>query len=248
MARFLDFVVMETLHGNAAQLKEMVIGVSVFDRDATYDPRTDPIVRVEARRLRSKLTGYYETIGQEDEVIIALGRGTYAPVFRRRSEAPPRRVKPPPQSANAIAVVPFRNLHHEDDHDHFADGLFEELISALMRIPGMRVIAWNSDWPVARQESGSYVSETTVNLRYILRGSIRKRGERMRVAAQLIDGSNREYLWSDTYDGHMQDPFEIQERIANSIARSVEERLFAPPCCLPDAAEEEDTERAPGTR
>jgi len=84
LARFLHFTVEETLMGHADQLKEFVIGVEVFDRRENYDPRLDPIVRVEARRLRSKLAKYYEVDGREDVLRIDYPKGTYAPTIRRR--------------------------------------------------------------------------------------------------------------------------------------------------------------------
>src|SRR6202161_3573204 len=86
MARFLRFAVEETLQGNGARLKEIVIGAEVFDRGATYDPRLDPIVRVEARRLRSKLRAYYEGEGKDDALVIEFPKGTYQPVFKPRSQ------------------------------------------------------------------------------------------------------------------------------------------------------------------
>src|SRR3954447_15760407 len=88
MVRFLQFAVEETLCGNASRLKENVIGVHVFDRPATYDPRIDPIVRVEARRLRVKLREYYGRDGRADNLIVELPKGQYSPVFRTRSENP----------------------------------------------------------------------------------------------------------------------------------------------------------------
>src|SRR5882672_2323826 len=81
MTRFLRFTVERALRGQSDQLKEYVIGVEVFDRKGSYDPRVDPIVRVEARRLRSKLKNYYDGDGRLDEVIIEFPKGTYAPVF-----------------------------------------------------------------------------------------------------------------------------------------------------------------------
>ena len=87
LARFLHFTVEETLVGHAGQLKEFVIGLEVFDRRDHYDPRLDPIVRVEARRLRSKLSKYYETDGREDVLRIEFPKGSYAPLIRRREDA-----------------------------------------------------------------------------------------------------------------------------------------------------------------
>jgi TolB-like protein len=80
MSRFLKFVVDQTLAGRAERLKEYVIGVEVFDRDTSYDPRLDSIVRVEAARLRSKLAEYYAGEGRGDVVVLSLPKGGYAPV------------------------------------------------------------------------------------------------------------------------------------------------------------------------
>src|SRR3954463_7457195 len=81
MERFLRFAVEETLQGNGGRLKEIVIGSEVFDRGADYDPRLDPIVRVEARRLRAKIEEYYEGPGRGDSVRITMPKGGYVPVF-----------------------------------------------------------------------------------------------------------------------------------------------------------------------
>jgi TolB-like protein len=85
MSAFLRYVVEQALAGTGDQVKEYVIGVEVFDRDEHYDPRVDSIVRVEARRLRTKLDEYYAGPGVNDAVIIRIPRGSYVPVFERRS-------------------------------------------------------------------------------------------------------------------------------------------------------------------
>ena len=81
MVRFLRFTVEQTIQGHADSLKESVLGMEVFDRTSSFDPRTDTIVRVEARRLRSKLKEYYETHGQHDAVLIEFPKGSYVPTF-----------------------------------------------------------------------------------------------------------------------------------------------------------------------
>jgi hypothetical protein len=81
MVSFLRFTVESTLQGDLDSLKETCIGVAVFDREPTYDPREDGIVRVEARRLRQKLQAYYETDGLHDQLVIDLPRGAYRPTF-----------------------------------------------------------------------------------------------------------------------------------------------------------------------
>ncbi len=91
LSRFLRFAVEETLRGRGEQLKEYFLGVEVFDREEAYDPRTDPIVRVEAGRLRTKLARYYETEGCTAPVVIDFPKGSYVPVFQRRRPPEVRR-------------------------------------------------------------------------------------------------------------------------------------------------------------
>ena len=87
-SRFLRFTVESALTGHGDQIKEYLLGVEVFDREASYNPQIDPIVRVEAGRVRSKLKEYYETEGREDPIVIEFPKGTYVPVFRRRDATP----------------------------------------------------------------------------------------------------------------------------------------------------------------
>jgi len=89
LSRFLRYVVERTLAGEGDRLKEYAVGVDVFDRDDAYDPRLDSLVRVEAGRLRTKLSEYYAGAGTADPVIIRLPRGTYAPRFEERATALP---------------------------------------------------------------------------------------------------------------------------------------------------------------
>ena len=84
LKRFLNFTVSEALAGRGDQLKEYVIGVQVFDKDSSFDPRADPIVRVQARRLRARLVRYYREEGGTDALVIELPKGGYTPVFKNR--------------------------------------------------------------------------------------------------------------------------------------------------------------------
>src|SRR5215472_15846814 len=82
--KFLRFVVECTLDGRASQIKESVIGVEVLGRNPSFDPKTDPIVRVEAGRLRARLSSYYQSEGKEDPILITLPKGSYVPEFSER--------------------------------------------------------------------------------------------------------------------------------------------------------------------
>jgi TolB-like protein len=108
VSRFLRYVVERTLAGEGDRLKEFVIGVDVFDRDDTYDPRIDSIVRVEAGRLRSKLDQYYSRATADDTVVIRIQRGGYVPEFEARqtvAEAPPLQHPPKRVPANYMRAV-----------------------------------------------------------------------------------------------------------------------------------------------
>jgi serine/threonine-protein kinase len=209
-------------------LKEIVIGSSVFDRDPHYDPRLDPIVRVEARRLRTKLEAYYEAEGRDDALVIELPRGSYVPVFRERCEIALRPARPPLEDFESIAILPFRNLHEEHDGAYFADGLAEELIHALTRIPRLRVMAWNTASQSGDQDVGVESIRRNPNVAYILRGSLRKTGSRLRIAAQLMQTATGHYLWSEIWERRMRDVFAIQEQIANAIANSLTAQILKP--------------------
>ena len=99
LKKFLRFVVEQTLQGGAVDLKESVIGVEVFERDASYDPRIDPVVRVMAGRVRERLQHYYDTDGNLDEVRIELPKGGYVPHFEWN------RPQPPAPPAETVAVI-----------------------------------------------------------------------------------------------------------------------------------------------
>ena len=252
LTRFLRFSVEQVLCGKGELLKEQTIGIEVFDRKPDYDPRIDPIVRVEARRLRVKLKAYYTSRGRRDEVWIGLPKGGYAALFRSRRGAeedhrlkpvppaeegrrlrpvPPaeegHRLEPVPQSEKSIAVLPFANLTPDTGDDYFSDGLTEELIHLLTRVPHFRVVAWETTSKLRGREQDFAGVREQLEVGSILRGSVRRAEGRVRVRAQLIDAESGAYLWSEAYDRQMQDVFAIQEEIARAIVDTLQLTLQA---------------------
>ncbi|MDQ6676782.1 MAG: hypothetical protein M3Z09_05750 [Acidobacteriota bacterium] len=226
MGRFLRFTVEETLAGNAAQLKEIVIGAKVFDRDGSYDPRLDPIVRVEARRLRLKLRAYYEGPGKRDQLILEFPKGRYSPVFTLRTDSPSAADTPAAAPSEiTVAVLPFANLDPGRGSDYFSDGLSEELIHALTLIRGLRVVAWESAAQLRSQQHDIGAVRQRLGALYALRGSIRRTGSRLRITAHLVQTADNHYVWSETFDRQVQDIFAIQEEIATSIAAALNLRF-----------------------
>ena len=227
ISRFLRFTVEQTLAGHGEELKEYLLGVEVFDRKESYDSRVDPIVRVEARRLRAKLRQYYETTGQADAVVIDFPTGSYVPSFRPRAEAPP--APPAPQAPNTIAVLPFANLSPEPDYEYFSDGLTAELIHGLTKVECLRVVAWQSAAQLRGRDLDIHAIRERLKAGTVLTGSVRRAGEQLRVTAQLIDTATGVYLWSETYDRALRDLFTIQEEISWAIIGTLKIRLAGAP-------------------
>ncbi len=227
LARFLNFTVEQTLDGRGDQLKEFVIGVEVFDKTEKYDPRMDPIVRVEARRLREKLKKYYETEGREDPVCIDFPTGTYAPLIQTR-DALPVPSAGPASAENAIAVLPFANLSSEQENEYFSDGLTEELINALTKVDGLRVVAWSSSFQLKGKTRDIRRIAEQLKVRAILEGSVRRTSDRLRITAQLLDSSDGHYLWSETYERALKDVFAVQDEISSAIVGALRIKLTGP--------------------
>jgi TolB-like protein/Flp pilus assembly protein TadD len=219
MSRFLRFAVENALANPGSALKEYLVGVEVFDRPVDYDPQVDPIVRVEARRLRAKLKAYYAVAGSADPILIEFPKGAYAAVFR---PSDPARSSVPEQPAQtAVAVLPFANLSPETGDDYFSDGLTEELILLLTRVRGLRVVAWNSASQFRGREQDLSSIREDLKAEVILRGSVRRTASRVRVTAQLIDTSSGSYLWSEGFDRNLIDVVGIQQEIARAIVETL---------------------------
>ncbi len=223
MGRFLRFAVEHALAGKSEELKEYLLGTEVFDRRASFDPRIDPIVRVEARRLRSKLKAYYEGDGRGDPVRIEFATGTYVPRFEVNAVT---HTTPPPQTgAVTTAVLPFANLTPGPENEYFSDGLTEDLSYALTKVPGLRVVAWNTAALMRDRQHDIPAIGRQLNVATVLTGSVRISGSRLRVRAQLIDSATGVYLWSEAFDREIQDIFAIQEEIARAIVRTLRLQL-----------------------
>ena len=132
-----------------------------------------------------------------------------------------------PSALPSIAVLPFANLGGDPDHDYFADGLTEDLITELSRFQELRVIARNSVMtykgkPVRVQEVGR-----DLGVRYVLEGSVRKAGARVRITAQLIDAATGHHIWAERFDRDLADIFEVQDEVTSRIVATLAGRLAA---------------------
>jgi TolB-like protein len=210
LGRFLRFTVEQCLDGRQNALKEYLVGVEVFNKLETFDPRIDSIVRVEARRLRSKLERYYQTEGRDDQIIIQFRKGSYVPLLFTRDQINAMRLSDDfPGTrvlARTIAVSEFSCLGLEQAHADFCKGLTEDLISGLTKIPQLRVAA-----------TQSVLGNGHPSPDYVLEGSVRKQSDRLRISVQLIDVATHVYVWSETYERDLGDGFAVQDEISRAI-------------------------------
>lgn len=222
LGQLLSFLVDRAIEGRSPN--EYSIALDVFQKDAAFDPRVDPLVRVYIRRLRTKLKEYAAGAGAQDALEIVLPPRTYVPVIRMR----PQPLAKPPEAAAThrnIAVRSFRCLSSDKADEYFSDGLVEEVIHAMGQLPHWRVI------PVPALESGGVGTLSTNDLRErfqvgaVLDGNVRRRSETVRVSIHLTDTKDGTLLWSEMYDRGLDDIFALQSTIAHAIAYTVMARL-----------------------
>jgi adenylate cyclase len=127
----------------------------------------------------------------------------------------------------SIAVLPFQNMSGDPEQEYFADGMVEEIITALSRIRWLFVIARNSTFTYKGQAIDVKRVGRELGVRYVLEGSVRKGGGRVRITAQLIEAETGAHLWADRFDGSLEDVFELQEQVAISVAGVIEPALQA---------------------
>ena len=218
LVRFLRFTIEQYLQGHQNTLKEYLVGVEVFNKMETFDPRIDSIVRVEARRLRSKLDRYYQTEGINDPTIIQFRRGSYVPIVVDREHAIKHNLlgmnDPVPSPVRTVAVGSFCSLSDDAEHQYFCRGMTDDIISALTHVDNVRVVSRNAE---------------DSHPEYLLEGSVRRQGNRIRITPQLVDTASGFYLWSETYERDLADIFAVQEEISPAIADALEQAIPAPP-------------------
>ena len=125
----------------------------------------------------------------------------------------------------SIAVLPFENLSGDREQEYFADGMVAEIITALSRMRWLFVIARNSSFAYRGRAVDMKQIGRELGVRYILEGSVRKSGNKMRIAGQLIDTSTGAHLWADRFDGEFHDIFEVQDQVATSVVGAITPRL-----------------------
>jgi len=127
----------------------------------------------------------------------------------------------------SIAVLPFANMSGDPEQEYFVDGMVEEIITALARIRWLFVVASNSSLTYKGQAVDVKQVGRELGVRYVLKGSVRKGGNRVRITGQLLDAETGRHLWADRFDGSLEDVFDIQDKVASSVAGVIEPALQA---------------------
>jgi adenylate cyclase len=171
------------------------------------------------RQVQGKLDEAFDYIGEQQLKNIAQPLRVYR-VRLARSAAKPRPALALPDKPS-IAVLPFQNMSGDPEQEYFTDGMVEEIITALSRFPSLFVIARNSSFTYKGKAVDIKQVGRELGVRYVLEGSVRKSGNRVRITGQLIQADAGAHIWGERYDGDLADVFELQDRIASSVVGAV---------------------------
>jgi adenylate cyclase len=214
----------------AARIEALADAGGVFVSNTVHD------------HVRDRLPSVFEDLGEQQVKNIARP----VRVYRVRSDSP--HPNPPPLAGEgsarsarvgaaepalplpdkpSIVVLPFANMSGDPEQEYFVDGMVEETIIALSRIRWLFVVASNSSFSYKGQSPDVKQVGRELGVRYVLEGSVRKAGQRVRITGQLIDATSGTHLWADRFDGSLEDVFELQDKVASSVAGVIEPALQA---------------------
>lgn len=179
------------------------------------------------RQVRSRLDLSVSDLGERALKNIAEPLRVYS-LKVGTSADPPRTPRPGATTSPAlpdkpsIAVLPFTNMSGDPDQEYFVDGMAEDIITALSRFNQLFVIARNSSFVYKGKAVDIKQAGRDLGVRYVLEGSVRKSGERVRITGQLIDATTDTHLWADKFDGRLEDVFDLQDRITANVIGAIE--------------------------
>jgi adenylate cyclase len=205
----------EDIHGDgvniAARLESIAEPGGICISDSSY------------QQVRDKFTIHFEDMGVQQLKNIARPVRVYrVPIGRSAPRERPTLTLPDKPS---IAVLPFQNMSGDPEQEYFADGMVEDIITELSRIRWLFVIARNSTFTYKGQAVPVKQVARELGVRYVLEGSVRKGGNRVRVTAQMIDATSGAHIWAERYDRDLSDIFAVQDEITASVAGVIEPAL-----------------------
>jgi adenylate cyclase len=197
----------------AARIEALADAGGVFVSNTVYD------------QVRDRLPLLYEDLGEQQVKNIARPVRAYRVRDAAKSASAPAPSALPLPDKPSIAVLPFANMSGDPEQEYFADGMVEEITTALSRIRWLFVIARNSTFTYKGQAVDVKQVGRELGVRYVLEGSVRKSGGQVRITAQLIEAESGAHLWADRFDGSLEDVFDLQDRVAIVVAGVIEPAL-----------------------
>ena len=232
LRRFLQYVVEKASRGQDSEIKEYSIGIDVFGRPSgTYNPAIDPIVRVQARRLRAKLSEYYLDEGGTDRLVFDLPVGSYAPRFRAREQPPPEKEAREDAEIveHSLAILPFIAISSDPQIGIFAAGLTEEVVFSLAQFPDLRIAALASMHSLDLRPRNMRGIAIRLGVAQLIEGSVRNSDAKLRVTVRLIRGNDGCHIWTGQFDHQLTDLFTTQTAVSRSICEDLRRWLSPAP-------------------
>ena len=178
--------------------------------------------------LRGELGRTFASLGEQHLKNIERPVRAYQMVVKGGGGEPSERPALPLPDKPSLAVLPFDNLSGDPEQGYFADGIVEDITTALSKVSALFVIARNSSFAYRGKAVDIRQVGRELGVRYVLEGSVRRAGERMRITGQLIDAQSGAHLWAERFDGTLADVFELQDRVAEGVAGAIEPALEVP--------------------
>jgi adenylate cyclase len=175
------------------------------------------------RQVRGKVDAGFDDLGEQSLKNIVRPMRIYRIKLARAPDASLTALPLPDKPS--LALLPFQNLSSDPEQEYFADGMVEEITTAIARLPWLFVIARNSAFTYKGKPVNVKQVAQELGVRYVLEGSVRKAGNRVRITGQLIDTTTGAHIWADRFDGALDDIFELQDRVASSVAGTIEPKL-----------------------
>lgn len=193
-------------------------GVNVAARlEALADPGAICVSGSVLDQVRDRLQVSFEDTGEQNLKNIARPVRVYKLGVTLPTTKPTLTLPAKP----SIAVLPFQNMSGDPDQEYFADGMVEEIITALSRFGQLFVIARNSSFTYKNKNVDVKRVGRELGVRYVLEGSVRKAGNRLRITGQLIDSSTGAHLWAERFDGNLDDVFDLQDQVTASVVGAI---------------------------
>jgi TolB-like protein len=224
--QFLAYIVEETLAGNGRKLKQYNIATEAFGRDSSFDPELDPVVRLEAGKLRKALDTYYLNNGVSDRVRIAVPKGGYIPSFTWAESVPaviPSALARPVLDQSRLLVVTPAGAFEGEDCRLISVGLFEQLIVEFARYSDVSVVSCDALSLGAHTGTNSYSLGSEYGARFVVTSGARQSGAKVRVTIRLHDVQAGAIIWTESFDVDSKSDtvIETQDRVARRVAADV---------------------------